>query len=169
MSVELSDLITGRQGVVRFLDHCAMVMNIKNLSMITNFNSKKQTELRPPEEPAWIVQNRNAVVRAAVRLYAFLHPSSPRPVEDILRTVEAWSFQPETCDVDLGVVAEDSLLSMARRSPRPSFLAIRNRLLGDLESTEFPTESEQQDQTLPVRQPTVVRYEGPSYRLEIVK
>ena len=169
LAVELSDLIAGRQGVLRFLDHCAMVMNIKNLSMLEKFTNKKQTELRPPEEPAWIEQNRQAVVRAAVRLYAFLHPSSPRPVEDIIQTVEAWSFQPETCEVDLGVVAEDSVLSMARRSPRPSFLAIRNRLLGDLESTEFPTESEQRDQPLPPRQPTVVRYEGASYRLVIMK
>ena len=92
--------------------------------------------------------------------------SSPRPVEDILRTVEAWSFPPETCDVDLDVVAEDSLLSMARRSPRPSFLAIRNRLLGH-ESTEFQTESEQLDEPLPERQPTVTLYEGPSHLLEI--
>ena len=141
LAVELSDLITGRQGVLRFIDHCSMIMNIKNMSMITNFMNAKQTEERPPEEPAWIAQNRHAVVQAAVRLYAFLHPSSPKSLDDIIQTVDAWSFQPETCDVDLGVVAEDSVLSMARRSPRPSFVAIRNQYVRDLES-ESQTECE---------------------------
>ena len=54
LAVELSDLIAGRQGVLRFLDHCATVMNIKNLLMLEIFTNKKQTELRPPEEPAWM-------------------------------------------------------------------------------------------------------------------
>ena len=82
-----------------------MIMNIENLSMFTNFMNAKQTEESPPEEPAWIAQNLQADDQAAVRLYAFLHPSCPKSLNDIIQTVEAWSFQPETCDVDLGVVA----------------------------------------------------------------
>ena len=95
-------------------------------------------------------------------------PVVPKSLDDIIQTVEAWSFQPETCDVDLGVVAEDSVLSMARRSPRPSFVAIRNGYVRDLES-ESQTESEPLGPPIPVRQPTILCYEGASYRLEIRK
>ena len=89
LAQELADLIAGRQGVLSFLDHCAAVMNVKNMTMITNFTNARNGQLVQPDEARWIARNRSVLTRAGTNLYQTLWPRSPKPVPEILATVQA--------------------------------------------------------------------------------
>ena len=127
---ELSELFNGRQGVLSFLDHCSDIMKINNLAAVQLLTTRRVGELPPPGEAAWADRNRDVLVRAAVNLHWSICPFSSRPVQQIIESVEAWAFQPETGDVDLDVVRENSTLSFADQSVVSSFLEIRRGLFG---------------------------------------
>ena len=125
LSRELSELFNGRQGVLRFLDHCSDIMKIKNLVGIQLFTTRRLQEVVPPGEAAWVARNRNLLVQAAVNIHLSLCPFSRMTVQQILSSVGTWAFQPETGDVDLGVVHEISMLSFADQSMVSSYVDIR--------------------------------------------
>ena len=164
---ELSDLFNGQQGVLGFLDHCAAVMNIKNLAMVESFTNHRNGQLGQPDEARWIAMNRFVVTHAATNLYRTLWPLSPKPPAEILATVQAWEFQPESSDVDLGIVAEDSTLSFAGPSVYQSLVETRRGLFGLRELSETAsTVVAQPFPQAPVRSQNLV-YEGQSYELVI--
>ena len=164
---ELSDLLTGRQGVLGFLDHCSAVMNVKNLKMLETFTNQRNSQFQQPDEAGWIERNRLLLIRAATNLYAALWPHSPKPVAEILATVQDWAFQPESSDIDLGIVAEDSVLSMAGPSVHESFLEIRNRLFGLSELSESVYTAAQEPNSPTPARPASLVHQGQSYRLVI--
>ena len=53
LAQELSDLITGQQGVLGFLDHCSDIMKVKNLTGVQLFATRRMGELLPPGEASW--------------------------------------------------------------------------------------------------------------------
>ena len=61
LSLELSDFLTGRQWILRYLDHCAKVMEIKNANDIKTFMEMKRNEAMTSEERRWIFENRERV------------------------------------------------------------------------------------------------------------
>ena len=167
LAQELSDLFNGRQGVFGFLDHCAAVMNIKNLAMVESFTNHRNSQLGEPDEARWIERNRFLMTRAATNLYRTLWPHFPQPPAEILSTVQAWAFQPESSDVDLGIVAEDSTLSFAGPSVHESWVDTQRGLFGlrDLSDTAS-TVLAQPLPPVPARPANLV-HEGQSYRLVI--
>ena len=118
----------------------------------------------------WATRNRSVVVVAANNLYQKLCPSHPKPLHEILSTVETWAFQPETSDVDWNVVEEDSTLSFVRSNPSQSFLDIRNQLAGDEQSVAASLPLNEERTMLSPGLPTTSHvFEGESFRLEIRK
>ena len=168
LAKELSELFNGKQDALKFLDHCAMVMNVKNLSDFYRYTNRRREELPTRAEWDWITQNRACVVRAAISLHRRLCPRSCLSADDVLATVEHWSFQMADADVDLRVTAEDSVLSYARSNPRPSFDRIRQGLAWRNRTSlvSFETASDERGDCESVASARHV-FQGTSYRLEI--
>ena len=136
---ELSELFNGCQGVLRFLDYCSDIMKNKNLVGIQLFTTGRLQEVVPAGEAAWVARNRNVLVQAAVNLHLSLCPFSRMTVQQILSSVGTWAFQPETGDVDLRVVHENSVLSFADQSMVSSYVDIRQGLSDQYEDTVLST------------------------------
>ena len=91
LAVELSDLLNGEQGVLRFLDHCASIMNINN-KKIQTFVARRAQEQQDPMDQAWSNANRQLVLQSAVGLYQRLVPGGLLDLGEILRNVASLSF-----------------------------------------------------------------------------
>ena len=122
-----------------FLGHCSDIMKIKNLLGIQLFTTRRLKEVLPPGEEAWVARNRNVLVQAAVNLHMSLCPFSRMTVQQIISSVGTWEFQPETGDVDLGVVHENSMLSFADQSMVSTYVEIRQGLFEQYEDTVLST------------------------------
>ena len=107
------------------------------------------------------------VTHAATNLYRTLWPHFPQPPAENLSSVKAWAFQPDSSDVDLGIVAEDSTLSFAGPSVHESWVDTQRGLFGlrDLSDTAS-TVLAQPLPPVPARPANLV-HEGQSYRLVI--
>ena len=103
LAVELDDLLNGRQGVFRFLDHCASVMNVKNMRTLDAFIQHRGNEPVDVADTLWTYFNRQAVVSAAVQLHWNICRTE-KPVDEILGTVRQWAFQVEPCHSDLRAI-----------------------------------------------------------------
>ena len=125
LAVELEELLNGRLGLFQFLDHCSSVMNVNNLADAARFREHRAAEFKDLGDMLWAERNRQATEHAAVELHRRLWPGVERPVVQILATVRYWAFQTEECQSDLGVVEDDSTLSMAPTMAPTSFLEIR--------------------------------------------
>ena len=125
LSVELAALLRGEQGVLRFLDHCASVMNIRNKKSVRTFEDKRRREQPDQADKEWADSNRNLVVASARGLYSRLVPGSEVNIETVLRTVETWSFQTPTAAIEIR--EEQSELSMVEDGKSRSVLEIEKR------------------------------------------
>ena len=125
LAVELEELLNGRLGLFQFLDHCSSVMNVNNLADAAMFREHRAAEFKDLGDMLWAERNRQATEHAAVELHRRLWPGVERPASEILATVRYWAFQTEECQSDLGVVEDDSTLSMAPTMAPTSFLEIR--------------------------------------------
>ena len=165
LATELSDLFNGKQGPLAFLDHCGDVLKVKNKKDIQTLKGPQNGQLQPIDESGWIRDNHGLILRAAMNLYATLFPQEPKRAGEILATVHQWAYQQESSDVDVGIVGEDSTLSLAGPSVVASFLEIQNRFGGRSEEAEsrrtvIPAANQTRNQAPVVHQ-------GASYRLEI--
>ena len=127
LAVELSDLLNGEQGVLRFLDHCASIMNINNEKKIRTFVARRAEEPQDEMDQAWSNANRQLVVQSAVGLYQRLVPGGLLDLGEILRNVAAWSFQRPLWMSER--VEEVSELSMVEEGKSQSVLEIEKRTM----------------------------------------
>ena len=137
---DLSDLFNGKQGVFRFLDNCSKVMYVRNVADVGNSLTQKGSEGVDQIYISWAIRNRENVVNSAFMLHIQLYPALPKSQGQILGTVSAWAFQPDSCDIDTSCLLEDEV-SLAIAEPNESFLIIRAAREGcehmeDLDSTE---------------------------------
>ena len=94
------------------------------------------------------------MINAALNLFHSIQPTTRWSVQEILTTVEKWAFQPEMNQVDLDLIQQDSVLSLAEQNVRDSFIEIRNGLGGqDLSISEVrPREATGSEMTETQRQ-----------------
>ena len=131
LATELSDLLLGKQGILKYLSHCSEIVRVKNLNVILLFMNMKGRECDDPFDREWASRSRSLLVRSILSLYEQLCPSNPKPVVSILSTVVSWTFQPVSYEGDVGrVLDDDSTLSLATAAPRKSFDALKTRLFG---------------------------------------
>ena len=126
LAVELSDLLNGEQGIPRFLDHCASIMNINN-KKIRTFVARRAEEPQDQMDQAWSYANRQLVLQSAVGLYHRLVPGGLLDLGEILRNVAAWSFQKPLWMSER--VEEVSELSMVEEGKSQSVLEIEKRMM----------------------------------------
>ena len=165
LSIELSDLIEGRQSILQYLDHCAGVMNVKNNGDFNTFTSMKRTEIVTDEDQRWIRENRQRVVTAGVSLYNLLHPSVRKSQQEIIQTITSWSYQLEQCETNLNIIEDDSTLSFARHEVQKSFLEILEGLGGEYHP-DGGRVSDERSLSVVETERTLRVFEGDSYKLE---
>ena len=88
-------------------------------------------------------------------------------VQQILSSVGTWAFQPETGDVDLGVVHENSMLSFADQSMVSSNVEMRQGLF-----EQYEDRVQSRTTTNDVRRPLLENkrvHQGESYQLVIAR
>ena len=95
LASQLSDLLNGRQGVLKYLDHCATIMTLKNQKGVNRFIEMEINEEQDLFDREWSMRNRIQMVHAAHRLYLTLHPRGTKSPFEILQTVNQWSCQKE--------------------------------------------------------------------------
>ena len=118
---ELAQLVNGEQGVLRFPDHCASIMNVHNQNVRT-FVDRRRSEQPDEADKEWADSNRTLVVESDRGLFHRLVPGGERDTETILLTVEAWSFQ--TPAAEIVIQEEQSELSMVEEGKSRSMLEI---------------------------------------------
>ena len=74
LAVELSELLNGAQGVLRYLDHCASIMNIHNKTSVKAFVNARRREGLDEADQEWARANRRRVLLSAQALYQDLFP-----------------------------------------------------------------------------------------------
>ena len=126
LAVELADLFNGVQGVLRFLDHCASIMNLNNNKKVQAFIERRAQEPQDEADEAWSRTNRPLVIQSAVALYHRLVPGGQFDMRWILDNVRAWSFQKPLWMSER--VEEESELSMVEEGKSPSVLEIEKRI-----------------------------------------
>ena len=92
LATELSDLLNKRQGLFSFLDHCAVIMTIKNQKAVDSFLENKRNEVADPIDNEWIRRNYTKLTYAALSLFRSLHPEDTLADFEVLASVESWSF-----------------------------------------------------------------------------
>ena len=65
LATELSDLMLGRQGIIKYLAHCSEIMRVKNLNDIQIFMNRKGGEGDDPFDRDWASRSRTLPIRAA--------------------------------------------------------------------------------------------------------
>ena len=170
LATELSDLLVGKQGILKYLARCSEIVRVKNLNDIRRFMDRKGGEGDDPFDREWALRSREVLLRAATSLYETLCPTNPNPTASIVSTVASWTFQPVSFEGDVRrVLDDDSTLPLAAAAPRKSFDVLRARLFGqNSDSDEVEWLGFERTPRRDPLQRTPTAYEGDSYRLVIV-
>ena len=100
LATELSDLLVGKQGILKYLARCSEIVRVKNLNDIRRFMDRKGGEGDDPFDREWALRSREVLLRAATSLYETLCPTNPNPTASIVSTVASWTFQPVSFEGD---------------------------------------------------------------------
>ena len=120
LAVELQDLLSGRQGVLAFLDNCGVILSLDTIEDVQQLTQRLVPE-KPHSEHS--LANEGAHIQVAKNLFFRLHPGSQFSDDEIMENVTKWAFLVlPPADVPNTNGDDVSELSLVETEARDSFL-----------------------------------------------